>query len=58
MNQKEKDILEANPVLGRPDLAEQLAKWEERENEKRKASKGKTPLSGRIPGSKASTQNR
>ena len=36
MSQKEKDILKANPVLTRPDLAEQLRQWAEKEAEKNK----------------------
>jgi hypothetical protein len=34
MNQKEKDILKANPVLTKPDFAEQLRQWEKKEQGK------------------------
>ena len=34
MNQKEKDILKANPVLEKPGFAEQLRQWKLREQEK------------------------
>ena len=36
MNQKEKDILKANPVLTKPDFAEQLRQWAKKEAEKNK----------------------
>lgn len=31
MNQKEKNIIEANPVLTRPDFKQQLREWEEKQ---------------------------
>lgn len=34
MNQKDKDILKANPVLTKPDLAEQLKQWAKKEAKK------------------------
>tara|TARA_R100001082_G_C4300400_1_gene132154 strand:- start:272 stop:427 length:156 start_codon:yes stop_codon:yes gene_type:complete len=34
MNQKEKDILKANPVLAKPDFAEQLRQWAKKEAQK------------------------
>lgn len=36
MSQKEKDILKANPVLTKPDFAEQLKQWAKKESEKSK----------------------
>lgn len=34
MNQKDKDILKANPVLTKPDFAEQLKQWAKKEAKK------------------------
>lgn len=34
MNQKDKDILKANPVLEKPGFAKQLRQWKLREQEK------------------------
>ena len=34
MSQKDKDILKANPVLTKPDFAEQLKQWAKKEQEK------------------------
>ena len=34
MNQKEKDILKTNPVLAKPDFAEQLRQWAKKEAQK------------------------
>ena len=34
MSQKDKDILKANPVLTKPDFAEQLKQWAKKEAKK------------------------
>lgn len=39
LTKKEKDILKANPVLTKPDFAEQLRQWAKKEEEKENANR-------------------
>ena len=47
LTKKEKDILKANPVLTKPDFAEQLKQWAKKEKEKESANRinGDSPSS-------------
>tara|TARA_R100000808_G_C2091841_1_gene111958 strand:- start:515 stop:658 length:144 start_codon:yes stop_codon:yes gene_type:complete len=42
VNQKEKDILKANPVLEESDFAKKLKEWAKKEEEKNQCTKSKT----------------